>query len=319
MLYKAYSFSLGNHIILDTLKPQQMHIKDSVWFFDIDDTLVDTAGCTIDGADGVYNIFRNTYSEENALRIKDRFIEIFELILAGYRVMSEEDWAQVPGGKVAFDKLMSKIDSLQIKVKQKFGTTKKWSREVFIKIAADELDIKTTSELIHEAAEAYWLTLTEKIEVFPGTLEFFEFLNKNNLPIYFITSSDARLKMLPDGQFIYVPEYSEELKRHRIELLREKGLNFRLVTIGDPEDKPSVEFFQKGIGLAKQDLKLTEFDFSKAVMIGDSIKGDLETPKDKFHFGLVVLFKKGQASLIKHEESYISTGNLTTIINWLEK
>lgn len=319
MLYKAYSFFLGNHIILDTLKPQQMHIKDSVWFFDIDDTLIDTAGCTMDGAEGIYNVFSKTYSEENALRIKKRFIEIFELILAGYRIKSEKDWAKVPGGKVAFDKLMLKIDSLQTKVKHDFGATKKWSREVFVKIAADELSIKVPPEIVHEAAEAYWLTLTDKIEVFPGTIEFFEFLTLNNLPIYFITSSDARLKMLHDGQFIYEPEYSEQLKRHRIELLREKGLNYRFVSIGDPEDKPSVEFFQKGIDLAKEDLKLTEFDFSKAVMIGDSIKGDLETPKEALHFGLVVLFKKGQANLIEHEENYISTGNLTTIINWLEK
>lgn len=139
-----------------------MQIKDSIWFFDIDDTLIDTVGSTVDAAEGIYDYFRMNYSESDALNIKNRFVEIFQLILAGYRVKSEEDWMQVPGGKVAFDKLMSEIDSRQLKVKKDFGAIKKWSREVFIKIAADEFNIKVTPEIIHGATEAHWLRLTEK-------------------------------------------------------------------------------------------------------------------------------------------------------------
>lgn len=125
--------------------------------------------------------------------------------------------------------------------------------------------------------------------------------------------------MLPDGQFVYEPIYSEKLKRERIELLREKGLNFRFVVIGDPLDKPSVEFFQKAIDSAQQDLKLERFDYSKAVVVGDSIKGDIETPKDKLHFGLSVQFIKGQEKLVEYDNNYISTGNLSSLIEWLEK
>ena len=79
------------------------------------------------------------------------------------------------------------------------------------------------------------------------------------------------------------------MKRERIELLRKKGIQFHGVSIGDPEDKPHKDFFQKGIMLARKELGY-HLDLSNAIMAGDSYTADLEVPKNMFGFGLVVLF-----------------------------
>lgn len=250
-------------------------------------------------------------------QVKHEFLNIFNLLLAGYRVKTPTDWKKVPGGKRNWDNLVASIANVQPQVKKEYGAIKKWSREIFIKLAADKLKLSVTPELIHEAADAYWITLTQKTRVFPGALKLFHTIAAHHRPIYLITSSDARLNMQPNGQFIYDPAYSEALKRQRIELLREKGLDFRLVSIGDPEDKPSLEFFTKGIKMAEKDLH-TKINLNQCVMVGDSYTGDLETPHKKLNFGLVILFNKDLTTTKLESGNYISTGNLAKIPPYLK-
>lgn len=289
--------------------------SESVWFFDIDDTLIDTAGTTLVASEGIRRVFASKYNEEQAQIVQNNFKDIFQLMLAGYRVKND-DWHEVLGGKEAFEKLLENIENCQIRVKHKYGSVKKWSREVFIKLATDKVGLEVIPDLVHEAADAYWLILTEQTIVYPHALELIQEIKKHNRPIYLITSSDGRLKMDDEGQFDYDPQFSEALKRQRIELLREKGVTFNAVSIGDPEDKPHLDFFEKGIKIAEEDLD-SSIDLMQAIMIGDSFAGDLQTPKEEMGFGLVVLFEKNKSNIDVIDEHQITTGNLLDIANFL--
>ncbi len=222
-------------------KPQ-MSWRDSVWFSDVDDTLIDTAGTSSTASDGIQAVFEARFGAEKASEVQTNFNNLFALMMAGYRVRNEEDWQQLEGGKKAFDDLVAYFASCQKQVTATYGHFKKWSREVFVKRAAELAGLAVTPELVHEAADAYWLTLTERTQVFPDALQLSQAIAARRRPLFLVTSSDARLKMQPDGQFIYDPAYSEALKRERIELLREKGLQLTLSQLAIPKTSRTPTF-----------------------------------------------------------------------------
>jgi len=137
-----------------------------------------------------------------------------------------------------------------------------------------------------------------------GVLNLFKKIKSHNRPIYFVTGSDARLKMNSQELFDYDPKYSEQFKAKRINALKNKGLFFNALSIGDPEDKPHLDFFEKAVTIAEKDLG-HKLDYKNSIMFGDSYVADLQIPREKMNFGLVVLFKKGQEKPIEEAESYI--------------
>ncbi len=290
--------------------------SDSTWFFDIDDTLIDTAGVSISASEGVRKVFSEEYTEQQAKQVQNNFNDIFQIMMTGYRVKNDDEWQQVAGGKAAFDKILENIENHQIRVKQKFGVIKKWSREVLVKLASDKANLNITPELVRKAADAYWLTLTEQTVVFSHVPELMQTIKKYNRPIYLLTSSDGRLRMDEGGQFDYDPQYSETFKRRRIELLRKKGIFFNALSIGDPEDKPHLDFFLKGLKIAEEDLGYA-INTKHAIMVGDSFEGDLQVPKEQIGFGLVVLFQKDRMKTEIVDEHQIITGNLSEVVNFL--
>lgn len=290
--------------------------SESIWFFDIDDTLIDTAGTTLSASKGIRKVFLAKYPTAKTLEVQENFNHIFNLMMVGLHVSNTKEWKQIPGGKETFDKILKDIENSQVRIRQKYGVIKKWSREVFIKLAAKQAGLRVSPQLVHEAADAYWLTLTEQTVVYPDVLNLIQTIKAHNRPIYLLTSSDGRLKMDDDGQFDYNPEYSEVLKRQRIELLREKGVDFDAVSIGDPEDKPHLDFFQKGLKIAEKNWG-RKIDTGNAIMIGDSFVGDLQTPKEQLGFGLVVLFQKAKEETEIIDEHQITTGRLSDIAIFL--
>ena len=108
----------------------------------------------------------------------------------------------------------------------------------------------------------------------------------------------------------------KHLKKNRIELLREKGIIFNALSIGDPEDKPNLNFFQKGLKIAEQELGCP-INTEHAIMIGDSFEGDLQVPKERMGFGLVVLFQKDKIKLKIIDDHQIITGNLMEVTRLL--
>ena len=285
--------------------------QDSIWFSDVDDTLIDTAGTSTSASDGIKIIFETHFGADKASEVQKNFNDLFALMMAGYRVQND-DWARVRGGRKAFDSLLEYVESCQQQVVRTHGHFKKWSREIFIKRASEQANLVVTPELVHEAADAYWLTLTKRTVIFPDAIKLSDTIAARHRPLFLVTSSDARLKMQPDGQFVYDPAYSEALKRQRMELLRERGLRFNAVSIGDPEDKPHPDFFAKAIRLAEADLGIT-FEPSHAIMLGDSFGGDLQTPKDKLGFGLVVLREKGRKEVRHDDDHQVTLGDLNEV------
>ncbi len=234
----------------------------------------------------------------------------------GYRVSNPSEWQDIKGGKLAFDDLLSYFADCQKQVMNDFGHIKKWSREAFIKRAADLAVIKVTPELVNRAAEEYWRILTERTYIFPDAIQLADTIEQHNRPLFLVTSSDARLKMQNNGQFIYDPLHSESLKRKRLQQLYKRGIKFKEISIGDPEDKPSYEFFDKAISLARNLLgSLPRPD--NFIMLGDSYGGDLQTPKEQMGFGLVVLRDQSLENIVINDSYQITVNNLTQVGNFI--
>lgn len=281
------------------------------WFFDIDDTLIDTAGVNDMAAEGMKAVVTETYSAEICQRFVSEFMAIFDLMLLGYRIKNEQDWVGKESEKEAFQTLIQLIETRQSPVQEKWGSVKKWSREVFIAIAAERSGIAATPAFIREAANAYWVTLTERTIIFPGAKRLLTVLKEKGLGIYLLTSSDGRLVMRDDGLFEYDPSLSESLKRQRIELLRQRGILYDVLSIGDPEDKPHITFFEKGLA-AVQSFAGRPVNPAESVMIGDSFAGDLQTPLEKLGFAYVILFEKNREKT-EEQNAVIKTGDLADI------
>lgn len=290
--------------------------SESVWFFDVDDTLCDTSDISTEATRGIAQVFRPKFGNEVAKLVQDKVNEYYALILAGARVGENGDWSAVPGGKKAFDSLMASVREKQKEVILKYGNVKRWSREVFVKIAADDIGIEVTPELVHEAVDRYWWEITQRMQVFPDALKLIGVIRSYNRPIYLLTSSDARLKMLANGQFVYDPSYSEGLKRERIESLRDKGMEFNVLSIGDPEDKPHLDFFQKCVKKAEEDLGKA-INLNQAIMVGDSYGSDLQTPKEQMGFGLVILIDRTSSGTEIEDLHQINTDDLSQIVRFI--
>lgn len=309
---RCYDVDMPQPTTLEAVIEPCMTWQESIWFSDVDDTLIDTAGTSTTASNGIRTVFEPTFGAEKASEVQGRFNDLFALMMASYRVKNDEDWTRVPGGQEALHELISYFESSQKQVTAEYGHYKKWSREVFIKCAADDAGISVTPELVHEAADAYWLTLTEQTEVFSDALRLSSVIAEHQRPLFLVTSSDARLKMQSDGQFIYDPAYSEALKRQRIELLRDKGLRFNAMSIGDPEDKPHLDFFNKALRVAGEELGI-DIEPSHAIMLGDSFGGDLQTPKERLGFGLVVLREKTKTTTEVNDSHQLSLGDLREV------
>ncbi len=294
----------------------KIHWPESVWFFDIDDTLSDTSDVSSSATEGIRKVFSVHFDEQVGLMMKNQVNEYYDLMLQGCRVKKENDWLKIKGGREAFESLFKEVSSRQESIKKIYGVPKKWSRELFVKLAADKFNIRVTPELINEAVDAYWIELSKITQSFADAVELIKTIKSHKRPICLMTSSDARLKMQPDGQFIYNPEYSEALKRERIELLRDKGIDFDLLSIGDPEDKPHKDFFEKGVNKLSGELGFA-IDISKAIIVGDQYSMDLQTPKEQLGFGLAILVNRKTPHLEIIDEHQVNTDNLSLIADFL--
>lgn len=290
--------------------------SESVWFFDIDDTLSDTTDVSSTATIGIYRVCIQQYGETIAKKLQMGVNNYYSLMVAGYRVKSQEEWVRIKGGARAYRELIERVTRLQNDVVKKYGMAKKWSREIFLKLTADDLAIPITSDLISEAVDNYWIEISKQTSVFPDAKELLNAIRRHNRPVYLVTSSDARLQLQPDGQFLYDPRYSEALKRQRIELLRDKGINFNVLSIGDPEDKPNRDFFDKAVRKAEADWG-SPINMGNAIMFGDSFAGDLQTPKELMGFGLVVCIDRSKSHFDIIDTHQVNTNDMSKVTQFL--
>lgn len=283
--------------------------QNSIWFSDVDDTIMTTAKSTIPASEGIRDVITARFGERIGKATQEEFLHIFKTMLHAHRgnEASEE-----------YESLVQEIEHYQRNLPSEYGLPKKWSREIFVAIAARRLGLTFSSELISEAVDSYWMQLTQKASIISGVLELITKVKKQKRPFYLVTGSDVRLKQKEDGQFLYNPVYSENFKRERVAILRERGISFNLVSIGDPEDKPHKDFFEKAVRMAEEDMG-KKIDLSNAIIIGDSFAADLQTPKEQMGFGLAVLYQDGKKEAEVIDEHQIITGNLEEIVSYISE
>lgn len=265
-----------------------MNLKNKIFFFDVNHTLINTAMGHLHAMSSMEKtLIQVKVKKDMASKIIKHVHYITSLMIAGFLIVDEDEWSHVPGGKEAYNEIISKIYRHQKLVNSRWGFVKKWSREVFLKIAADSVGISLDSKSISRVADAHWLSITQKAKPFASAKILFKELKKLNIPAYILTSSDGRL-IFKDRTFFYDPDYSEKSKKKRMEQLRKEGLHFNDIVVGDPQDKPSKDFFRKGLSVVSKNLG-RHIEAKDIVMVGNSFEDDLEVPINELGFGLGIL------------------------------
>lgn len=244
-----------------------------VYFLDIDDCLIETSRL------GSYelNSLESSLVSQNiphAAKITAEFTKSF------HRLYDFHQGKQLSVNEVELlNQYMAKLKNLEKNIIQKYGQVKKWSREVFIYLAAKKYDVSLTAKQILISSTALWQAITQNTPFYPDALLFLKTCKSENLParrrggkIYLISSSDCRLKFnSAKKQFIYDPEYSRKLKLKRLEKFLQLGIKKENIFIGDPFDKPHLWIFQEALKKARTDNPKRFF----SIMVGDSLTNDL--------------------------------------------
>lgn len=288
----------------------------SIWFFDVDDTLIDTATFSPLASEGIRSALVTPYGKEAAARVQQNFNKIFNMLM-----LHHSGQEMTPGETEEFKNLLMLIEGYQKEISEKYGTIKKFSREVLIKIACDVERVEINPVLMQQIADAYWNqwnVISDSMQLLPSILVLFQEIRKHKRPIFLFTGSDARFKLNSRNQFEYVPEYSEAFKNQRVQSLRKKGIDFDAVSIGDPIDKPHIEFFQKTVKIAEENMKYA-IDLKNSIIIGDSYRADLQVPKEQMSFGLAVLFNLPNRGIEINDDHQITTNNLLDIYSFLRE
>ncbi|MCL4353597.1 hypothetical protein M1615_04000 [Patescibacteria group bacterium] len=281
--------------------------KDKIFLFDVNHTLINTAAYHEKAVKAVKGNLKKHIDKEAAEYIAKRFDELFLLMVAGFLFRTDEEWKKIDGGRKSYENLLDLISKHQVKVKEEWGFIKKWSREVFLKIAADEINVHLLPDLIMRCATIYWDTITDLTEPFDEAKEIVNYIFDRGYPVYLLTSSDGRLQ-IKNGYFRYDDKISGGYKKNRMETLRSKELKFRNIIVGDPEDKPLPEYYKRAVKFIEEDLG-RKIDLSDLVMTGNSFEDDLETPM-LLGFGTGFLFKEGEKLKKENTRNVYKIGSL---------
>lgn len=249
---------------------------------DIDYTLVDFGNGHRAGIDALANIFGKHFADE--------VNKIFHLVLEGLRRTEDDtDWK----GRRAFQEMMGQIKRLQAPWLEPYGI-KPWSREAWLIIVAQQLQLILTPQQIEEGRDAYWHTLSNNAMLYDKTQEFLASLQEARIPLVLMTSSDSICRVASDHTVKYDPVYSEQYKRRRLKRL---PLQYQALVIGDPIDKPDLRFFDK---VFQAVTSFGNFPMENVLFIGDSEKSDLQEPRR--HGGRTLLVTRDrQLWLCKHQ------------------
>jgi FMN phosphatase YigB (HAD superfamily) len=229
---------------------------------DIDYTLIDFGKGHWAGIEALANLFGSHLADE-----VDR---IFHLVLEGHRRVEGTAW----GGEQAFQEVMERIKQLQAPWLEAYGI-KPWSREAWIMIAAQQLQMALTPQQVEEGRDRYWHVLSSNAMLYDDTREFLASLQETGIPLVLMTSSDSICRVEEDHTVKYDPVYSEQYKRKRLKRLL---LQYQALLVGDPIDKPDPRFFDK---VFQAVAGLGTFPMDKILVVGDSERSDLQEPRQR--------------------------------------
>jgi FMN phosphatase YigB (HAD superfamily) len=234
----------------------------SVLISDIDYTLVDFGKGHWAAIEALANIFGR--------QLADEVSRIFHLVLEGHRRAEGTAW----GGAQAFQEVMDRIKQLQAPWLETYGI-KPWSREAWIIIVAQRLQLPLTPQQVEEGRDAYWHALSDSAMLYDDTRVFLASLQETGIPLVLMTSSDSICRVEEDHTVKYDPVYSEQYKRKRLKRL---PLEYQALVIGDPIDKPDPRFFDR---VFQAVAGLGNFPMNKILVVGDSERSDLQEPRQR--------------------------------------
>jgi FMN phosphatase YigB (HAD superfamily) len=228
---------------------------------DIDYTLVDFGKGHRAAIEALASIFGRHFADEVS--------RIFHLVLEGLR-RAEDDtgWEE----RRAFQEVMDQTKQLQAPWLEAYGV-KPWSREAWIIMAAQRLQLSLTPQQVEEGRDVYWHTLSNNAMLYDDTHEFLESIKGSGVPLVLMTSSDSICRVAADHTVKYDPVYSEQYKRKRLKRL---PLQYQALVIGDPIDKPDPRFFDK---VFQAMATFGNFPMENILVVGDSEKSDLQEPR----------------------------------------
>ena len=232
----------------------------SVVVSDIDYTLVDFGKGHRAAIEALASIFGGRFADEVS--------RIFHLVLEGLRRAEDTDWEE----RRAFQDVMDQIKRLQAPWLEAYGI-KPWSRETWIIIVAQQLQMTLTPQQVEEGRDAYWHALSNSAMLYADTHEFLESIQETGVPLVLMTSSDSICRYSADHTVKYDPVYSERYKRKRLKRL---PLQYQALVIGDPIDKPDPRFFDKVFQVVAT---FGNFPMENILVVGDSEKSDLQEPR----------------------------------------
>jgi len=289
----------------------------SIWFADIDDTLIDTIEAHQLASQEIAVVLEPAIGERNALAIKEQFLEIFRVLMSGHRAFkatSQLDPTDIIGAQ--YRALRQRIEHYQQDLREQWGAIKVFSREVLLTLAGEDCSITLTPEQISKSINHYWEKVADYALCYDDSFQLLEAIAAMKRPLYLFTSSDGRLTLRADGQFEYDPQLSHQLKLARIERLRSKGLHYQGLFIGDPIDKPNPEFFEMIYKSVARDLG-QEFRLENTIIIGDSYDADLHVPVSTWEKSLGILYRRGQEKVFAEKERVLAVGNWQVVRNLL--
>lgn len=171
------------------------------------------------------------------------------------------------------EEVVQLIEEASRRVENHEGSDIFWSRELWLYAAQGATGVTISAPVAVEAAESYWRAIGDSACLYEDAQEFFasQWWKDSAWELVLVTSSDARLRVAPDGnRLVYDPRYSEQKKWGRIPVSLRQLSSHNGIFVGDPVGKPDPRFWSTvatNIGYdPKEDI---------AVMVGDSPAVDL--------------------------------------------
>jgi FMN phosphatase YigB (HAD superfamily) len=226
---------------------------------DIDYTLVDFGKGHQAAIEALAGIFGRHLANEVS--------KIFHLVLEGLRRTEDADWEE----RQAFQDVLEQIKRFQAPWLAMYGI-KPWSREAWIIIAAQQLQMTLSPHLVEAGRDVYWQALSNNAALYKSAYKFLENLREARIPLILMTSSDSICRVAADYTVKYDPVYSQQYKRKR---LKQLPLQYQDLVIGDPIDKPDSRFFDRVFQVVAT---FGNFPMENILFVGDSEKSDLQEP-----------------------------------------
>ncbi|MET7320322.1 HAD family hydrolase [Streptomyces sp. NPDC005549] len=283
-----------------------------MWLFDVDDTLTDTQSMHHRAAESLKSGLTAFMGPDRASSVSRRFRTVFDELLLLHQQRPVDDEKLRP-----LRELEERVREAQRDISEKWGTTRLFSREILLHIAAEDCGVPLGPERLRLAVDQYWDHMLKHPLVYPDAVRMLQKLENRRAPVYLMTSSDARYRPKAGGGFSYDPRASRHDKRRRMVNLKDHGIRYAKSFIGDPTDKPSEGFYDLVFSGIAEDLNTPRGDFF-VVAVGDSYRSDIQTPLALVESAVGILCRRKQPAARVESDRALSVGDLDMFTEYLD-